>query len=405
MYRFVVSAFVVLMFHTMTLFGVESNGKLKVFILAGQSNMQGHAKVTTFDYIGDDPKTTALLKDMRGADGMPRMCDKVWISYLTGSRGGNGEGFGKLTAGYGARSNPQEDGGKIGPEFTFGITMDKAMDDPILIIKTAWGGKSLHTDFRPPSAGPYVPTAGDIAKEKFKTEAQKQKLKEATGHYYRLMIDHVNTVLEDIKRVCPVYDESKGYEIAGLVWFQGWNDKVNRNVYPVLPKGSKENRFAQYSHWLADFIRDVRKDLNTPNMPFVIGVMGVGGMREEDFRDAMAAPANTPEFKGNVLAVQTADFWDVPLAKIDAKRGKVKQMRYYLRTKNKNHANRDGNMTKADMDAYVKKYETELISPVERALWARGASNAGYHYLGCAKTMALIGMGFAEGTVELMENE
>ena len=25
----------------------------------------------------------------------------------------------------------------------------------MLIIKTAWGGKSLHTDFRPPSAGPY----------------------------------------------------------------------------------------------------------------------------------------------------------------------------------------------------------------------------------------------------------
>ena len=28
---------------------------LKVFILAGQSNMEGHAKVETFDYIGDDP--------------------------------------------------------------------------------------------------------------------------------------------------------------------------------------------------------------------------------------------------------------------------------------------------------------------------------------------------------------
>ena len=31
--------------------------KLKVFILAGQSNMEGHAKVETFDYIGDDPAT------------------------------------------------------------------------------------------------------------------------------------------------------------------------------------------------------------------------------------------------------------------------------------------------------------------------------------------------------------
>ena len=30
---------------------------LKVYILAGQSNMQGQARVETFDYIGDDPNT------------------------------------------------------------------------------------------------------------------------------------------------------------------------------------------------------------------------------------------------------------------------------------------------------------------------------------------------------------
>ncbi len=40
---------------------------LKVFVLAGQSNMEGHAKVETFDYIGDDPATAPLLKKMRGA--------------------------------------------------------------------------------------------------------------------------------------------------------------------------------------------------------------------------------------------------------------------------------------------------------------------------------------------------
>lgn len=30
---------------------------LKVFILAGQSNMEGPANVSTFDYLGDDPAT------------------------------------------------------------------------------------------------------------------------------------------------------------------------------------------------------------------------------------------------------------------------------------------------------------------------------------------------------------
>jgi len=128
---------------------------LKVFILAGQSNMEGHASVKTFDYIGKDPLTASLLKEMRNADGTPRVCDKVWMSYWTGPYDGsaNGEGLGKLTTGFGARDNPTKDGGKIGPEFTFGIFMEKELNEPILIIKTAWGGRSLNTEFRPPSAG------------------------------------------------------------------------------------------------------------------------------------------------------------------------------------------------------------------------------------------------------------
>src|SRR5205085_4395914 len=95
---------------------------LKVFILAGQSNMEGHAKVETFDYIGDDPATAPLLKQMRDANGKARVCDHVWISYFTGSGEANGEGTGKLTAGFGSRQKPDQDGGKIGPEFTFGLT-------------------------------------------------------------------------------------------------------------------------------------------------------------------------------------------------------------------------------------------------------------------------------------------
>ena len=78
---------------------------LKVFILAGQSNMQGHAKVETFDYIGDDPATAPLLKEMRDGEGKPRVCDKVWISSV----GCLGDAYtdltektGKLTAGFGA---------------------------------------------------------------------------------------------------------------------------------------------------------------------------------------------------------------------------------------------------------------------------------------------------------------
>ena len=55
----------------------EPKPPVKVFILAGQSNMEGHAKVETFDYIGDDPATAPLLKQMRGGDGKPTVCDNA----------------------------------------------------------------------------------------------------------------------------------------------------------------------------------------------------------------------------------------------------------------------------------------------------------------------------------------
>ena len=130
---------------------MPAQGKpLKVFILAGQSNMQGHAEIGTFDFIGDDAATAPILKEMRDAEGKPKVCEKVWISSV----GCLGDAYtdlkekkGKLTAGFGAPDD------KIGPEFTFGIYMEKQLGEPILLIKTAWGGRSLHTDFRPPSGG------------------------------------------------------------------------------------------------------------------------------------------------------------------------------------------------------------------------------------------------------------
>jgi alpha-galactosidase len=384
---------------------------LKVFILAGQSNMEGHARIETFDYIGDDPATAPLLKMMRGADGKPAIAENAWISYLTGQHEGNanGEGTGKLTAGYGARgSNPTQDGGKIGPEFTFGLTMDAALEEPVLLIKTAWGGRSLNTQFRPPSAGPYVfnkEQLDQMQKRGKDLEEEKAERAKDTGRFYRFMVDHVKSVLADPKRVCPVYDPADGYEIAGFIWFQGFNDLVDGGTYPEGADGIRD--YSEYSRLMAHFIRDVRKDLNAPKMPFVIGVLGVGGLEAKGntiaFRKAMAAPASLPEFKGNVAAVETAPFWSEELAAIDAKRAKVKQMAHLLKVKSKNGPNKDGSMDAAAQKEYLKKYEAELISPEDAAKWARGASNAGYHYLGCAKTFALMGKAFAEANLDMMK--
>ena len=385
---------------------------LKVFILAGQSNMEGHARVETFDYIGDDPATAPLLKQMRGPDGKPAVADNAWISYLTGHYEGNanGEGTGKLTAGYGARGDqPTKDGGKIGPEFTFGLTMDAALKEPVLLIKTAWGGRSLNTEFRPPSAGPYLFSEAQIEQMKKQgkdIEAEKAKKAKESGRFYRFMVDHVKSVLADPKRVCPAYNPADGYEISGLVWFQGFNDLVDGGTYPNGPDG-KTRDYSEYSGLMADLIRDVRKDLDAPKMPFVIGVLGVDGLNAKGntiaFREAMAAPASLPEFKGNVAAVETAPFWAEELAAIDQKRAKVKQMAHLLKVKDKNTPNKDGSMDEAQQKETLKKYEAELISPEEATKWTRGASNAGYHYMGCAKTFALMGKAFADANLEMLE--
>ena len=373
----------------------------KVFILVGQSNMEGHAKVETIDYIGEDPATAPLLKRMKGPDGKaPAEGEGVWISYFTGIGEKNGEGFGKLTTGYGSRQDPAKDGGKIGPEYTFGLAMDRAHQEPVLLIKAAWGGKSLNYDFRSPGAGPYPRTPTDLEKDRHPLEN--------SGHYYRLMLAHVRQVLANPGRVCPSYDPKQGYEIAGFIWLQGFNDMVDSNFYPRLPKGAATNRYAKYSDFMAAFIRDVRKDLGAPKMPFVIGVMGVGGKDPGDdnlaFREAMAAPASLPEFKGNVIAVRTGPFWDEQLGAIQAKRDKVRQMAFELKNKNAKSANADGKMTEAQQRDYLKEYEAKLITAAEAAQWKRGASNAGYHYLGCAKTFALMGEAFAEANLVMLKD-
>jgi hypothetical protein len=80
-------------------------------------------------------------------------------------------------------------------------------------------------------------------------------------------------------------------------------------------------------------------------------------------------------------------------------------MRWFLDSKHKDYPNAHGKMTEEQKREFIKKFEAELISPAEAALWKRGASNAGYHYLGCAKTFALMGNAFAEANLKMLESQ
>ena len=378
-----------------------AGGPLKVYLLVGQSNMQGHAQVRTFDHIGMDPKTAPILKAIRNADGTPKVCEDVWISSVD-TAAPESERHGRLTAGYGASGR----GLKIGPELTFGIYMKQHVDEPILIIKTAWGGKSLNTDFRPPSAGPYEFNAQQLEnlKKQGKDIAQARAGRaKMTGQYYRLMMEHIKKVLGNIKRVYPAYDAKAGYELAGFVWFQGWNDMVDRGTYP---NRAQLGGYAQYSEVLVHFIRDVRKGLSAPKLPFVIGVMGVGGPVEKygpdqkryagihsEFRKAMAAPAKLSEFKGNVTAVFTENYWDHQLSGLSSRMGKVNAKRRSL--------GNDKTLSAEERSKFVETYKADLFTEEEIRILETGISNAAYHYLGSSKVLGQIGKAFADAQAQM----
>jgi alpha-galactosidase len=375
---------------------------LKIYILAGQSNMQGHAKISTIEHIGMDPKTKPMMEEMLQADGTPRTCERVWISSIGCGGNDTEEQTGKLTAGFGATKE------KIGPEFTFGLTMEKMTDSPILIIKTAWGGKSLNTDFRPPSAGPYVFNETQLAtftKQGKNVDDMKAAKAKETGVYYKQMMDHVKKVLGDIKRVVPDYDEKQGYELAGFAWFQGWNDMVDGGTYP---QRDKPGGYDAYTEVMAHFIRDVRKELNAPKLPFAIGVIGVGGptalygpgekryqSTHQNIRDAMAAPAKMPEFQGNVTAVLTEQYWDLELSAAKAKDNELKQQAKKLATEKK--------LKPAEEKAAFEALRKEKMTEREQTILAKGISNLEFHYLGCAKILGGIGKGLAEAMTPMVK--
>src|SRR5690606_37243798 len=100
-------------------------------------NMEGKAKLSLLEYQAQQPATQNLFQHLR-RDGQWIERDDVWIKFF-GRKG-------KLTVGYGSPNC-------IGPELEFGQVVGDHFDEQVLLIKTAWGGRSLYRDFRSPSAG------------------------------------------------------------------------------------------------------------------------------------------------------------------------------------------------------------------------------------------------------------
>ncbi|GAB5406413.1 MAG: sialate O-acetylesterase [Aureliella sp.] len=382
--------FVINLVSTILLHGqVSAEEPLRVYILAGQSNMQGSAHKSTFAAIGDDAETAGLLDEVLLPSGAPVVCEDAWIACLTNRGGQETRLSGKVKVGYGF------DDERIGPEYGFGLHMDKAIKTPVLIIKTAWGGKSLAVDFRPPGAGPYHPSEREIERENVPTKQQ-------VGQYYREMMQFVQQTLTDdasIRKVVPGYTAGQGFELAGFVWFQGWNDMCNRH------------HLDQYTENMVHFIHDVRRELNAPTLPFAVGILGVYGTEPDsrrfdkglpvtDFRRAQFAAvenynSSVPKaYRGNVVAVDSGPYYELELSDIYWKR---------RLTGNWKRRVKQGYMTIAEMQTQCERYgfgDGELTEQ-EQASWDRCASNAEYHYLGSGKTFIRFGKALAEAMLKM----
>ncbi len=317
---------------------------VRVFILAGQSNMEGKAQITLLERQIRAPETRDLFQHLH-RDGQWTEREDVWIKFF--------ERKGNLTVGFGSP-------GRIGPELQFGHTAGDHYEEQVLLIKTAWGGRSLFRDFRSPGAGP--PPEEHLQREleearKSAPETERTEIQARYGASYRAMLDEIKETLDHLPDHFPNYQKTQGSQIAGFVWFQGWNDMIN------------DEYTAAYAENLAHFIRDLRRDLEIPDLPVVVAQMGVDGvdrpglepdLKKQAFKEAQASVGTLPEFQGNVSVIPTDIHWDMTA------------------------------------DAVYRKGWRE-----HQEEWDQVGSDYPYHYLGSVITYSRIGDALAKAAIEL----
>jgi hypothetical protein len=309
----------------------EPAPRVRVVVLAGQSNMEGKGfpdpvawqvgqeayrdRWTRIIEDGDHAEFTrvhaaSLERDPKRPEYRWSKRDDVLVRFL-GKRG-------PLTVGYGVPDKA------FGPELFLGQVLGEHFDDPVLLIKAAWGGKTLAIDFRPPSAG--LPSDEALAARREQHNAGVQRHNEknpdrprplmteaeqraAFGHFYRQMMDQVSDTLTNLDTQFPAL---AGHEpvMEGFVWFQGWNDQF------------EEWGQQDYGRLLACLGSDVRAAWSTADLPIVVGVVGFDGPRNQPLKNGEKTPRTLIQegqralptleaFEGSAAAVETAPFWDL----------------------------------------------------------------------------------------------
>lgn len=294
--------------------------KVKVFILMGQSNMVGMGDI---EPEGTNGTLTTLVKKEKK---YPFLIDDAgqWTTrkdvHYYDARVKKG---GPLTATSNGRS--------IGPELGFGFVMGQLLDEPVLVLKSCIGNRSLGWDLLPPGSQRYTAEVTERGGQKLMKVFAGYKDKPDSwdadpakgiatepgpwldkktgkpidwyaGKQYDDDMTNAKAALADLAKIFPGY-QGQGYEIAGFVWWQGNKDSYN----PV--------HAAHYEENLARLIPSLRKDYGAPNAMFVLAT-GCGftgregtGLQISEAQLAIADAKKHPEFAGNVKAVDSRDLW------------------------------------------------------------------------------------------------
>jgi alpha-galactosidase len=273
---------------------IDASKPIKVFVLAGQSNMQGHGRIE-MGKEGDLPHAAKQKQFAYLVDG-EKWAERKDVWYF--HKSGKGEVTkSNLKPGLGANSE------SIGPELAFGHVLGNHFKEPVLLIKCAWGGQAIGMTFRPPGSGlPDGPVLQEMfAKAKKKNPALTLEEYKATfGSRYRQVLSEVHDVLSNLKKEFPKLGR-QGYEIAGFFWHQGWNDGCSR-------------QFSQeYENNMTHFIENMRKDLGNGKLPFVIATSGMGGPDATGVAGGLARNIEPAQVKAaakydRCVAVETRQF-------------------------------------------------------------------------------------------------
>ncbi len=196
--------------------------------------------------------------------------------------------------------------GKIGPELGFGHVVGNDSDDPVLVLKTSQGNRSLGWDFLPPGS-PQFEQDGKIyagykeSPESWEKGTEPKPIGWYAGKQYDDCFGAAHEVLDNFDAQFPHW-KGRGYEIVGFAWWQGDKDRYNAA------------HAGRYEKNLVHLIKTLRAEFKAPEAKFVVATLGQTAKDSRDVNEKLILDAQLavdgkagkyPEFKGNVSTVYT----------------------------------------------------------------------------------------------------